>query len=332
MIKEKHITILTNYYKQDVIDDIISRWNEHHRYYHNIDHCTNMLDIIDTMFENTDNYIDYQTYVLATIFHDIVYDPKSNRNEEDSVKYFKKASRGLLHSEMIKLVSSLIMTTKSREIPNDEFQKTFWMIDNDVLIVSNLEQLIEYENKIFKEYQFVNYEVYKTKRINFLKNELHLNPEIYNLISYINSRKIKVGVYSGTFDPFHKGHLNVFNKAEKIFDKVILSYGNNPTKDTKTVKIPKYFNYHQVEIFSGLVTDYISKLENKNQDITLIRGLRNGDDLNYESNQLSFMKEFKPDIKVVYIPCDKEFEHISSSAIKNLYKFDEKIAKTYILE
>ena len=67
-------------------------------------------------------------------------------------------------------------------------------------------------------------------------------------------------------------------------------------------------------------------------DVTVIRGLRNGHDLDYEANQLSFLKEIKPDIKVVYIPCDKKYEHISSSAIRSLEKFDEKLSKQYLVK
>ena len=324
------IEVLETYYDYDVIDDILLKWNEPHRHYHNLTHLSDMLSKIEDMFvENIDGF-KYESYILAAFFHDVVYDPKSIKNEENSVKYFQEVSENL-HKDLVESVSNLIMTTKSREIPIDDFYKVFWLIDNDVLINSNLEQLIEYENKIFKEFQFVSYDVYKSKRISFLKNELYLNPEIENLISYIKTRKIKVGVYSGTFNPFHKGHLNVFRKTEKVFDKVILSYGNNPEKVSKMVQVPNYFNYYQVEIFNGLVTDYIANLENKYQDVTLVRGLRNGADLAYESNQLSFMKDIKPDIKVIYIPCDKEYEHISSSAIRNLSKFNEELAKKYIV-
>ncbi|MFW6226096.1 MAG: adenylyltransferase/cytidyltransferase family protein [bacterium] len=325
------LDVIKTYYDNDIINDIITKWNEPHRHYHNLSHLENLLSMIENTFTEKVDGLKYESYVLAAFFHDVVYDPKSTRNEEDSVKYFQSVSEHILHKDLIETVSNLIMVTKSREIPFDEFNKKFWLFDNDILINSNLEQLIEYENKIFKEFQFVSYDIYKAKRISFLKNELYLNREIENLISYIKTRKIRVGVYSGSFNPFHKGHLNVFKKAEKIFDKVILSYGNNPEKESKTVYIPSYFNYYQVELFNGLVTDYISDLESISQDVTLIRGLRNGADLDYESNQLSFMKDFKSDIKVIYIPCDKEFEHISSSSIRNLFKFNEELAKKYIV-
>jgi phosphopantetheine adenylyltransferase len=40
----------------------------------------------------------------------------------------------------------------------------------------------------------------------------------------------------------------------------------------------------------------------------------------------------KPDTKIVYIPCNKELEHISSSAIRNLMKFDIELASKYIVK
>ena len=64
--------------------------------------------------------------------------------------------------------------------------------------------------------------------------------------------------------------------------------------------------------------------------MTLIRGLRDVNDLLYESNQISFLKELMPDIKVIEIICDKEFSHISSTAIRNLQKFNVEIGNKYL--
>lgn len=62
-------------------------------------------------------------------------------------------------------------------------------------------------------------------------------------------------------------------------------------------------------------------------------GLRNGFDFNFEQTQLRFLEEMKPldfDFKVMYIPCDKEFEHVSSSAIRAIMKIDTSKASKYI--
>ena len=73
--------------------------------------------------------------------------------------------------------------------------------------------------------------------------------------------------------------------------------------------------------FDTLMVDLLDK-ESELSEVTLVRGLRNGYDLDYEMNQLCFMQEMRPDTHAVYIPCDKNLEHISSTALKGMSSFD----------
>lgn len=136
-----------------------------------------------------------------------------------------------------------------------------------------------------------------------------------------------IALYCGSFNPFHVGHLNILHKARSIFgvENVILAVGVNPSKAktldqeefNKRLDVLKKIN-PKVDYYTGLITDFIEKYENQGYNVVLIRGLRNGFDLNAENNQLSYIKGFKSNVKVVYIPCDKEFEHISSSDIRKM--------------
>ena len=167
---------------------------------------------------------------------------------------------------------------------------------------------------IFKEYQFVDYETYKVERRKILE-KYDVNPD---WIKATDKFVPKIGVLAGSFSPFHKGHMNILNKAEKIFDKVIIARGINPEKSNDLRPLPECLSYRQIEYYDGLLTDFIDSL---GYDVTLIRGLRNSIDLQYELTQFQYMQEFKPDIKIVSIFCDKEFEHISSSSIRMLEKY-----------
>lgn len=345
---KKYRNIIGEFFSEDVIIDIISNWNEPHRHYHNINHLLSILKNIDDYFltdENEHLYMgdDYKTLIIAAFFHDVVYDPKAINNEDNSIEYFLSVSKGL-SSESIEQIVDIINVTKSRTIPEInkmffmDLKRKFWLFDNSVIYDNTLEGLIDYEHKIFKEYQFLSYDIYKAKRIEFLKSQItvyntdSVTNNINFLINYIKNRKIRVGVYSGSFNPFHLGHLDVLEKANQIFDKVIIAYGNNPEKEGRIIEVPYALNYYQVDTYTGLVTDYIKSVEDKGVDVTLIRGLRNGADLDYESNQLAFIKDIKPDVKVVYIPCDKKYEHISSSAIRNLSKFDSNLSDKYLVK
>ena len=94
----------------------------------------------------------------------------------------------------------------------------------------------------------------------------------------------------------------------------------------EVIELPDRIKFHQIEEYSGLLTTFIESL---NYPVTVIRGLRNSTDFQYELNQYRFLQDLKPDIKMVSLFCNKEFDHISSSAIKMLDKYDS--AKKYLL-
>ncbi len=140
---------------------------------------------------------------------------------------------------------------------------------------------------------------------------------------------MKVGVYAGSFNPFHNGHLNILLKAEKIFDKVIIARGINPEKSNVVVPLPEVLDNRSVMQFSGLLTDFVKTLPYEN--VTIIRGLRNTTDLQFELNQYRYFQDLMPEVQVVSIFCDREFEHISSSGIRALSSFGKEHVEKYLI-
>lgn len=188
------------------------------------------------------------------------------------------------------------------------------------------EKQLEFEKKAFSEYQKTDYKLYLPKRVEALA-KINAGGELNSLIAYLNQYKPSIGVFAGSFNPFHKGHYNVLVKAERIFDKVIIAFGENPEKETRKWPIPQKVNNRQCEHYAGLLTDFVDSL---GYDVTVVRGLRNSTDFQYEQNQYRYIQELKPNIKIVNIFCDKEFEHISSSGIRTLEKFNKH--QNYLLE
>jgi phosphopantetheine adenylyltransferase len=88
----------------------------------------------------------------------------------------------------------------------------------------------------------------------------------------------------------------------------------------------------KVEVYTTFIHELIEKKESEGYNVILVRGLRNGDDLDYEDNQLKFIKDFKKEINVVFIRCDEEFEHISSSAIRQLESFRPGSGEKYLVK
>jgi len=148
--------------------------------------------------------------------------------------------------------------------------------------------------------------------------------------------KLRIGLYAGSFRPFHLGHLDIAEQAQRVFDSVTIARGINPAKDhikddfefpLKTL-MSQDFN---VISFNGLLSDQIKTMEDLDYDVTLVRGLRSGADLEYEQNLAAFLNNMKPDIKIVAFYCNPEFRHLSSSALRDIRKFSEEEYEKYVL-
>ena len=87
---------------------------------------------------------------------------------------------------------------------------------------------------------------------------------------------MKIGIYPGSFNPFHKGHLNILEKAEKIFDKVILARGINPEKKNEIMPLPKSIENRTWMNYNGLLTDFIKSLPYDNITYFIVTGKQIG--------------------------------------------------------
>jgi len=147
-----------------------------------------------------------------------------------------------------------------------------------------------------------------------------------------------LAIYAGSFNPFTIGHLNIVEKAERVFDKgnVLIAIGVNPEKSNSGGDLLRSLEISEkigrtVEVYTTFLHEFIEKKESEGYKVVLIRGLRNGDDLAYEDNQLKFINDFKKDIDVVFFRCDDQFKHISSSAVRNLQSFRPGSGDKYLI-
>jgi len=149
----------------------------------------------------------------------------------------------------------------------------------------------------------------------------------------------RIGVYCGSFNPFTIGHLNVYEKACNMFDEVIIAIGVNADKQEdkpyeRHLELSKQLPDAKVDIYQGLTTDYMDRVKDRQGEecaVTLIRGLRDSKDLDYESGTIRYLQDLKPDISVALILCDRDYTHVSSSGVRAMQKFDKEQAKKYLL-
>jgi len=294
-----------------------------------------IMDLIDSPQAVKDNFID-DRLIIATVYHDLVYetklgsDGKPRENEKLSADEFMKDWKGSVDDG--KLIASLIIDTKTH-IPSNELSVS--LIQADLNIFNKpLDEMIEYDKQIFKEYQFVDWNTYRKVRLEVMEKLAERTKAIANyegiikLIEYFKSFQPKIGVFTGSFNPFHIGHQNILEKAEKVFDKVIIARGINADKSNSDfTMLPRHLEYHQQEMYHGLVTDFLKGLD---YPITLVRGLRNAKDFEYELTMSQYIKDIsKKDIPTTLFVCDREFAHISSSAIKQLPKKEQEMYLTF---
>lgn len=143
-------------------------------------------------------------------------------------------------------------------------------------------------------------------------------------------------LYTGSFDPFTNGHLNVLDQAVNIFDKVIVCVMNNPHKerfiDFKTSEIliqeiikERYNSNILYKEKVEVVTPYTNLAYKQAQAHSchyLIRGIRNnGIDYNYEENLAEFNKEVGG-IDTIFIRANN-YKNVSSTMIKTLFNNHE---------
>jgi pantetheine-phosphate adenylyltransferase len=329
------------------ISAILERWSGQGRCYHDLSHLD---DLIGQIYAQ--NTVDRVPLVLLALMHDVIYNPRSDNNEDESRAFFDSCVKPSCPYKAV--VDEGIEQTRYEGMkkPRSEIIRTFMLMDLNGLLTGDMNRFIIDEKKIFREYQWVDYAVYRATRPEFLvsiaENYSWLLPKgeravrvslMHAYAEYVRARRPNAGVYAGSYNPFHIGHMDVLHQAEKIFDKVIISVGMNPEKNDcrswdviaqeRTAAIAGQVPFHQVEAFRGFLSDYL-KRKAQDQKVTLIRGIRDGFDLRQEVIQLRFVQEQYPDLKVVYIPCKKEFEHISSSWLRLLESIEPGSSAQYL--
>lgn len=311
-------------------DIILERYNEKHRHYHTLEHINDMLLYVGDYYEEHKLCpLEIQELELAIIFHDIVCFPLANDNEEKSVELFESLS-GHLFEDSIYEISKMIMATKNHETDKYLSSGESLIIRADLHGFNDMGiyDLWDMNMRIFREYAVVDWKDFKKGRVNFLhayrdKCQKHLGARAYmkcrDVEKMMEAWTPKIAVFPGSFNPFHVGHKNILEKAEKIFDKVVISCLYNPEKKEFNADIPKSMKWtHQVDYYGGLLTDYVKRL---GYPVTVIKGLRGTKDLEYEVTQLRYLQDIDKTIDFCYLICDKEYIHVSSSGIKALEVF-----------
>ncbi|MFK8104536.1 MAG: pantetheine-phosphate adenylyltransferase [Saprospiraceae bacterium] len=133
----------------------------------------------------------------------------------------------------------------------------------------------------------------------------------------------KKAIYGFSGDPITFGHLDIIQRALAIFGELTVGIGVNPAKkyffnqaQRKEIAEASLRFLPQVRVvaFQGLLVDYAYE----NNIGTVIRGIRNSEDLNYELMLHQIGESQKNDIDTIYFPAKQSLSHVSSGAVKAL--------------
>lgn len=143
---------------------------------------------------------------------------------------------------------------------------------------------------------------------------------------------MKKAIYPGSFDPVTLGHIDIIERAAKIFDHLTIGVLNN------SAKIPLFSVEERVNMikeavkdlpnvdvasFAGLTVDFAHKC-NAN---ALVRGLRAITDFEYELQIAQSNRVISPDIDTVFLTTNLQYAYVSSSIVKEVAQYGGDISK-----
>jgi pantetheine-phosphate adenylyltransferase len=134
---------------------------------------------------------------------------------------------------------------------------------------------------------------------------------------------VRKGVYPGTFDPVHYGHLDIVQRAVRVFDEVYVAVYDKPAKhvlfnvDERVAMLQALLkDSPQVKVaqYSGLTVDYVRQVG----AFAIIRGLRVFSDFELEFRMALANRRLAPEIEVVNFIADETHLHISSTTVREI--------------
>ncbi len=134
---------------------------------------------------------------------------------------------------------------------------------------------------------------------------------------------MKIAVYPGSFDPVTNGHVDIVERAAKIFDLVYVAIIANPEKtpyfdiDERKEMLRaavRHIKKAKVDSFNGLLVDYAAS----KRACSIVRGLRAVSDFDYEFQMALTNLRMCPEIETIFIMTDYKYSYLSSSLVKQI--------------
>ncbi len=140
----------------------------------------------------------------------------------------------------------------------------------------------------------------------------------------------RVALYPGSFDPVTNGHVDVIRAASRLCDRLVVAIGLHPGKtpmfavEERAEMIEKVCAAEAAErgceitvvTFDGLAVE----AARKNGASLILRGLRDGGDLDYEMQMAGMNAAMAPDVQTVFLPASPQVRHITATLVRQIAK------------
>ncbi len=141
----------------------------------------------------------------------------------------------------------------------------------------------------------------------------------------------KIAIYPGTFNPITNGHVDIIQRAIKLFDEVIVAVADSQRKDTflsveerLALATQALKDHHVVTVkkLDGLLVDFAAA----QQAQFIVRGLRTAGDFDYEYQMANLNLTLNADIETVFLPASPHVNFISSTMVREIVAVGGSIA------
>lgn len=132
-------------------------------------------------------------------------------------------------------------------------------------------------------------------------------------------------IYPGTFDPITNGHIDIIERACKLFDELVVAVLINPNKkpffsaeerlEILHEVLEPYAGKIKIDTFEGLLVDFA----HKHGASAIVRGIRSVNDYEYEMPMILMNRRLNPEVETVLLTASKDLSMISSSLIKEVF-------------
>ncbi len=141
-------------------------------------------------------------------------------------------------------------------------------------------------------------------------------------------------VYPGSFDPLTNGHLDVIQRASRLFTKVTVAILENPNKRgqylftaEERLAIVREATAHlpnvEAATFSGLLVDFVKRVGAQ----AIVKGLRAVSDYEYELQMAHLNRQLLPGLETLFILSATRYSFVSSTMVKEIARYGGDVSK-----